>query len=91
MVIMTPEQMIEYEHLPASIKSAPLNQEADISFGPISATSYRDAKELFEKQFLRQKLEENNWNISRTAEDIGLERSNLHRKIKAYGLETHRS
>ncbi len=91
MVIMTPEQMIEYEHLPASIKSAPLNQETDISIGAISATSYRDAKELFEKQFLRQKLEQNNWNISRTAEEIGLERSNLHRKIKSYGLEANRS
>ncbi len=91
MVIMTPEQIIEYEHLPASIKSAPLNQETDISIGTISATSYRDAKELFEKQFLRQKLEENNWNISRTAEEIGLERSNLHRKIKSYGLEANRS
>ncbi len=91
MVIMTPEKMIEYEHLPASIKSTPFNQETDISIGTISATSYRDAKELFEKQFLRQKLEENNWNISRTAEEIGLERSNLHRKIKSYGLEANRS
>jgi len=91
MVIMTPEQIIEYEHLPESIKSSPLSQDIDISVGTISASSYRDAKELFEKQFLRQKLEENNWNISRTAEEIGLERSNLHRKIKSYGLEANRN
>ncbi len=91
MVIMTPEQLIEYKHLPASIKSGPRDQNPEISLGDISATSYRDAKELFEKQFLRQKLEENSWNISRTAEEIGLERSNLHRKIKSYGLEANRN
>ena len=91
MVIMTPEQLIDYDHLPASIKSAQRDQDPEISLRDISGTSYRDAKELFEKQFLRQKLEENSWNISRTAEEIGLERSNLHRKIKSYGLEAKRS
>ncbi|RMD52088.1 MAG: hypothetical protein D6828_06270, partial [Nitrospirae bacterium] len=30
---------------------------------------------------------ENNWNISKTAEDIDIERSNLYRKIKALGIE----
>jgi len=32
-------------------------------------------------------LEENDWNISRTAEVIELERSNLHRKIKSYRID----
>lgn len=91
MVIMTPEQSITYEHLPASIGNAETDQTDEIAIGDISTNSYREAKELFEKQFLLQKLEENNWNISRTAEEIGLERSNLHRKIKAYGLEANRN
>lgn len=91
MVIMTPEQSITYEHLPASIRNAGTDQTDEMAIGEISTNSYREAKELFEKQFLLQKLEENNWNISRTAEEIGLERSNLHRKIKAYGLEANRS
>lgn len=90
MVIMTPAQKIEYEHLPASIRTVG-GEHDDRVLGNIPATTYRDAKELFEKQFLKQKLEENGWNISRTAEEIGLERSNLHRKIKSYGLETSRS
>lgn len=46
------------------------------------ANSLRDAKMEFERQFILQKLRENDWNISRTAEVIGLERSNLHRKIE---------
>ncbi len=90
MVIMTPEQLIEYDHLPDSIKNCTKNTTQELSVGTISVTSYRDAKELFEKQFLNKKLEENNWNISRTAEEIGLERSNLHRKIKSYGLEANK-
>lgn len=90
MVIMTPEQLIEYEHLPASILKSSGSPLEEIALGDVSNTSYREAKELFEKQFLLRKLEENNWNISKTAEEIGLERSNLHRKIKSYALDANR-
>jgi two-component system nitrogen regulation response regulator NtrX len=43
---------------------------------------------MFEKQYILRKLEENNGNVSKTAEMIGLERSHLHRKMKSYGIET---
>lgn len=52
--------------------------------------NFRDARAQFEKEYLVRKIAENNGNISRTAESIGLERSYLHRKIKAYGIETHK-
>ncbi len=52
--------------------------------------SYRAAKTEFEKRFIEKKLQENEGNVSRTAEIIGLERSNLHRKIKAYDLEARK-
>lgn len=48
----------------------------------------REARDSFEKDFITKKLEENNWNISRTAELLNIERSNLHRKIKAYNIKT---
>jgi len=48
----------------------------------------KDAKDAFERDYIIRKLKENNWNISKTAELIGIERSNLHRKIKAYSIET---
>ena len=50
----------------------------------------RAAREEFERGFIVQKLEENDWNISRTAEVIELERSNLHRKIKSYGIDVRK-
>ena len=58
--------------------------------GPLSRSALRDAREDFEREFIIQKLEENDWNISRTAELIELERSNLHRKIKSYGIDVRR-
>lgn len=48
----------------------------------------REARENFEKDFIMKKLQENNWNVSKTAEELEIERSNLHRKIKALGIET---
>ena len=51
--------------------------------------SGRIAKNDFEKDFLIKKIQENGGNISKTAEAIGLERSYLHRKIKAYGIEVN--
>jgi two-component system, NtrC family, nitrogen regulation response regulator NtrX len=47
----------------------------------------REARAEFEKEFILKKLEENQGNVSKTAEVIGVERSHLHRKIKSYGIE----
>jgi len=88
LVIMTPEKVIGAEHIPP-----PYNQEPDIKEIPESsliADSFKEAKVEFEKAFIARKLREFNGNISQTAEAIGMERSNLHKKIKAYGLEGFR-
>lgn len=49
-----------------------------------------DAKDHFEREFLMQKLQENDYNISRTAEALGIYPSNLHGKIKKYGIKINR-
>jgi two-component system nitrogen regulation response regulator NtrX len=46
----------------------------------------REFKELAERAFLVEKLRENGWNISRTAEVIGTPRSNLYKKLEQYGI-----
>ena len=51
--------------------------------------TFREARAGFEKEYLEKKIQENGGNISKTAEVIGLERSYLHRKIKAYGIEVN--
>lgn len=49
--------------------------------------SLKEARARFEKEFILKKLSENEGNVSKTAENIGLERSHLHRKIKGYGID----
>jgi len=87
LVIMTPGRTITEMHMPAYLAG---NKDAREDVGRFDGfrdvSSLREAREEFEKEFIIQKLEENDWNISRTAEAIELERSNLHRKIKTYGI-----
>ena len=46
----------------------------------------RDAREVFERQYLLAQIERFGGNISKTAEFVGMERSALHRKLKALGV-----
>jgi two-component system, NtrC family, nitrogen regulation response regulator NtrX len=51
-----------------------------------SFETLKEGREAFERKFISYKLEQFGGNISKTAEAIGVERSNLHKKIKYYGL-----
>jgi len=82
--IMTAGNIISENDIPPLAKEDEM-MEPDIFSD--SLDSYRSAKAAFERQYIEGKLKEYNGNVSRTAEAIGLERSNLHRKIKAYGLD----
>jgi psp operon transcriptional activator len=89
LVIMTASEEIHPSDIPA-----PFNQGEGAAAGPevspADFDTYREARAEFEKAFIARKLREFNGNVSQTAEAIGIERSNLHKKIKAYGLDTGR-
>jgi two-component system nitrogen regulation response regulator NtrX len=87
--IMSPATEIKASDIPPPFNQAP-DMKEPITFG-LAASTYKEAKGIFEKAFLEKKLQEFDWNISQTAEAIGIERSNLHKKIKAYGLDDSRS
>lgn len=87
LVIMSPGNTITRSQLPQAIGSSQLATPKDLNIAGLTSNTFRTAKEEFEKEFLIQKLEENDWNVSRTAEAVEIERSNLHRKIKTYGIE----
>ncbi|MCP4343611.1 MAG: sigma-54-dependent Fis family transcriptional regulator [Desulfobulbaceae bacterium] len=53
---------------------------------PFLALDYKTAKRLFEKEYLQEKLLQNENNISKTAEQVGLERSHLHKKLKSFEI-----
>ncbi len=55
---------------------------------PVEAVrTLKEAKEAFEKDFIIRQLRKNEWNISKTAEELGIERSHLYKKMKAYGIK----
>ncbi len=49
--------------------------------------SFQEFKEFAEKEFIKYKLEKNNWNVSKTADDIDIQRSHLYSKIDKFGLK----
>lgn len=79
LVIMTPPDTINAKNL---VVAEPTKEDY------FAFTTLREARDAFEKTFITKKLEENNWNISKTAEILQIERSNLHKKIKAYNIKT---
>jgi two-component system nitrogen regulation response regulator NtrX len=85
LIILTPSNEITAKDIPNLYAKT---ENGTASAAPVSATdSLKDAKMDFERQFILKKLEENDGNISKTAEAIGLERSNLHKKLKSLKVD----
>jgi two-component system nitrogen regulation response regulator NtrX len=88
-IIMTQGDTVDLADLPEAVRvdprAAPLDNGGDgAASGP--AGTLREFKESSERLFLVQKLRENGWNISRTAEVIGTPRSNLYKKLEFYKI-----
>jgi two-component system nitrogen regulation response regulator NtrX len=87
LVIMTPGDRIEVAHLPESLLEAlPAGVASEDSDALAEASSLAGAREAFERDFILRKYRECAGNMSRTAVALGVERSNLYRKMKAHGL-----
>ncbi len=95
LMIMVPGPVIEASHASVALQVRPQMPAVQPAVGaqPANALltrpydSLRDARNAFEKEFIARKLREHHWNISRTAEDLKIERSHLHRKIKLLDVE----
>ncbi|GER08119.1 sigma-54-dependent Fis family transcriptional regulator [Iodidimonas muriae] len=90
MLIMAPDgkDAIDLGMLPADITSDAddlLHGGGDV---PLMTLPLREAREVFEKEYLRVQITRFSGNISKTANFIGMERSALHRKLKNLGLTT---
>jgi two-component system nitrogen regulation response regulator NtrX len=91
LIIMVPGPVLRVQDVPPPISSPQQEHPAlalsDEGRAGHNHATLRDARAAFEREFIMQKLRENDGNVSRTADAIGVERSNLHRKIKALGIE----
>ncbi|MCP5063339.1 MAG: sigma-54-dependent Fis family transcriptional regulator [Ignavibacteriae bacterium] len=81
-VIMIPNQIIGKEDVKSMLPN--IEQKAD-NLIDIS-NSFQEFKEKAEKVFIVKQLEINNWNISKTAEVLDIQRSHLYNKMKKYGI-----
>jgi two-component system nitrogen regulation response regulator NtrX len=85
LVIMVTGERIERRHLPPT-----LHHDHARSLPPRAASSgfssLHEARAAYEREYILRKLEENQGNVSRTAEVLGLERSHLYRKMKSLGI-----
>jgi two-component system nitrogen regulation response regulator NtrX len=92
LMIMSAGQEIKVEDIPPAILNAIGARSASAATSALATPlefgdNYKDAKDAFERAYLKAQLEKNQWNVSKTAEVIKLERSNLHKKIKQFKIE----
>ena len=77
---------IDIDMLPPEILSDQAQLTPNEAVKAIMGTPLREARETFEREYLKVQIRRFSGNISRTANFIGMERSALHRKLKALGL-----
>jgi len=88
LVIMTPGKTIEVSDLPDSIRKEEPGVAEDEVFE--DGESLKEATTRFEREFILKRLAQNDGNVARTAEQIGIARRNLHRKIRQLGIRVER-
>ena len=79
-VILNPQVRVDARHIPL----ATARRQPDRATGRLG--SLQEVREGAEREYILKKLEETSGNVTRTAELLGLERSNLYRKMKTLGI-----
>jgi two-component system nitrogen regulation response regulator NtrX len=80
-VIMNPQIRIDARHIPLNLTRRTVVERPADRFASLA-----EVRESAERDYILKKLEETKGNVSRTAELLGLERSNLYRKMKTLGI-----
>jgi two-component system, NtrC family, nitrogen regulation response regulator NtrX len=87
LVIMSAGDRIEVEDVALFLGNAPLQPAPLLPLNrDYQGLSFKEARRRFEAEYLLAKLQENDGNVSKTAEQIGMERSHLHKKVKTLGI-----
>ncbi|MXN66955.1 response regulator [Stappia sp. GBMRC 2046] len=81
-----PEAVVTADLLPAEVGDMLPSLTSSGNGEHLMSLPLRDAREMFERDYLQAQIKRFGGNISRTAEFVGMERSALHRKLKTLGL-----
>ena len=79
---------ITAKELPNADENASAEEGRIVLSGGLATLPLREARELFEREYLLTQINRFGGNISRTASFVGMERSALHRKLKSLGVST---
>jgi DNA-binding NtrC family response regulator len=77
----------DFERLTGPAAASPAGAAATPADVFKNCTTFAEFQDLAEKLFLQQRLADNEWNVKRTAESLGMQRSHLYKKIERYGLK----
>lgn len=81
-----PSQEVTAEMLPQDVGSSAPVTPSGAGGERLLSMALREAREVFEREYLIAQINRFGGNISRTAEFVGMERSALHRKLKSLGI-----
>lgn len=81
--ILTLTDIIAREDMPPLV----LTREEDMMKDPFGLQTYQEFRDFTEREFLVKKLRENNGNVSKTARQLGMQRSNLYKKLEKYSID----
>jgi len=84
--VLPREEKVTAEDVTSSLGDQLAPQAPSTLDDPLAAADFREARRLFEVEYLTRKLREHGGNVTRTAEAIGLERQSLQEKIKKLGV-----
>jgi len=86
-VIMVSSEDVKAGDIKKNIGSGTREQNREIS---VTGRSLKDTRDAFEKEYIIASLKKNACNISETARELDIERTNLHRKIKQYNINVEK-
>jgi len=81
-VIMVPDVEIKASHIPLLVEPRESQYIPELN----NNQSLKQARKIFEREYIHNALKKNNWNLSQTATDLNIEKSHLNKKIKALGI-----
>ena len=82
LMIMCSSEKIDVNDLPVHIHSPKIRSPFQMKTG----LTLKDLRDRVEREYILSTLKKNNWNVSKTAKELAIDRTNLHKKINYYNL-----
>jgi DNA-binding NtrC family response regulator len=89
-IVLAPRDEIRTEDLPEEVRSgmalgAAADRDGDAQF--LAEPDFREAKRKFEVEYVTRRLKAHQWNVSKTADEMGLHRQSLQEKLRELGIK----